>query len=143
MSDQEATFEDAFNLLCGDKIGEGIHRTVYKCRIRPDLVVKVENQDYRFFANVMEDKFWADSSHCNDIARWLAPCEFLSPDARLMLQKRTEPIRDKDRLPEKIPTFLTDVKRENFGWLNGKLVCHDYAFVISSPSLRLKKADWS
>lgn len=138
-----ATFEDAFNLLCGDKIGEGIHRTVYNCRLRDDLVVKVESQDFRYFANVMEDKFWADNSHYDKVAQWLAPIEFLSPDARIMLQHRTQPIRDTDDMPDKIPSFLTDVKRENFGWLNDRLVCHDYAFTITNPSVRLRKAEWS
>lgn len=130
-------------MLCGDKIGEGIHRTVYQCRLRDDLVVKVESQELRFFANVMEDKFWADNLSYEKISQWLAPCEFLSPDARIMLQKRTQPIRDTDDIPDKIPSFLTDVKRENFGWLNGRLVCHDYAFVITNPSVRLKKIDWT
>lgn len=141
MSDN-ATFEDAFNLLCGDKIGEGIHRTVYRCRIRDDLVVKVENGDCRYFANVMEDKFHADHSHYDKVMRWLAPCEYLSPDGRILLQRRTQPLRDNDKLPDKIPAFLTDIKRENFGWLGGKMVCHDYAMTIPNPSVRLRKAHW-
>ena len=37
-----ATYEDAFNLLCGKLLGEGIHRKVFECRLRDDLVVKVE-----------------------------------------------------------------------------------------------------
>lgn len=136
------TFEEAFNLLCGDKIGEGIHRTVYRCRIRNDLVVKVENGDYRYFANVMEQKFWNDHQDYDKVARWLAPCEYLSPDGRILLQKRAEPLRDKDMKPDKLPAFLTDVKPDNFGWLNDRIVCVDYAMTIPAPSVRLRKADW-
>lgn len=138
----DSTFEDAFNLLCGKLIGEGIHRKVYECRIRPDLVVKVENDDYRYFANVLEDKFWADNQHYAKVARWLAPCEYLSPDGRILLQRRADPIGRGTKLPDKLPAFLTDVKRSNFGLLNGKLVCVDYAMVLQNPSVRERKADW-
>lgn len=136
------TFEDAFNLLCGDKIGGGIHRTVYTCRLREDLVVKVESDEHRFFANVFEYKFWADNSYCEAIAKWLAPCKYLSPDARILLQRRAEPLPKGYTMPEKLPTFLTDLKRENFGLLDGKFVCVDYAMNIPNPSVKLKKAEW-
>lgn len=138
----EVVFEDAFNLLCGDKVGEGIHRKVYECRIRDDLVVKVENGDYRYFANVLEQKFWNDHSHCDKVARWLAPCEYLSPDGRILLQRRAEQLREKDEIPDKLPAFLTDLKRCNFGWLDGKFVCLDYAMTIPSPSIRMRKTVW-
>lgn len=138
-----ASFEDAFNLLCGNKIGGGIHRTVFECRLRPDLVVKVEDSgDWRYFANVHEMKFWSDNQYTPKIAKWLTPCEFLSPDGRVLLQRRVEPLRSTDKLPDKIPSFLTDVKRDNFGILDGNVVCFDYAMTIPSPSLRQKKVEW-
>ena len=139
----EAVFRDAFNMLCGDKIGYGIHREVFKCKIRPDLVVKVENQELRNFSNVMEDKFWADNSHYEPVKKWLCPIEFLSPDGRLMLMRRVEPIRETVKLPDKLPAFLTDIKRENFGWLDGKLVCVDYAWTVPNPNIRPKKVHWA
>jgi len=138
----EATFEDCFNMLCGDRIGQGVHRTVYACKIRPDLVVKVENQEMRYFANVMEDKFWTDHVHRKEVSKWLAPIEFLSPDGRLLLMKRVRPLHETDKLPDRLPGFLTDLKRENFGWLDGRLVCVDYAFTIPNPSIRLRKVHW-
>lgn len=136
--------EDAFNLLCHTKLGEGIHRDVFVCRINDKLVVKVENDlPWRYFANVLEMKFWSDNQHHEPIAKWLAPCEYMSPDGLILLQHRAEPLRDSDKLPDKLPSFLTDVKRDNYGWLDGRIVCFDYALNISSPSSRLKKADWS
>lgn len=140
---EAATFEDAFNLLCGKQLGEGIHRKVFECKLRPELVVKVENDDLRYFANVFEQKFWSDHQYCAKVARWLAPCEYLSPDARLLLQRRVDPIRDADALPDKLPSFLTDVKRDNFGLLDGRIVCFDYAMTIPTPSLRPKKVEWA
>lgn len=138
------TFEDAFNLLCGDKIGSGIHRDVFECRISPQYVVKVENSgEWRFFANVHEMKFWSDNQFCRSIAQWLAPCYMLSPDGRILLQHRASPLRPDDKLPDKLPAFLTDVKRENFGRLDNRIVCVDYASTIDVISTRLRKVNWS
>lgn len=143
MSDRAAIFKDAFNLLCHHKIGNGIHRDVFGCRLDDKLVVKVENDmPWRFFANVHEMKFWTDNQHCDQIARWLAPSEYLSPDGLILLQRRCEPLRASDQMPDRLRSFLTDVKRDNYGWLDGRIVCFDYALNIPSPSSRLKKADW-
>ena len=93
MSYPNETFEDAFNLLCGKQLGSGIHSDVYECRIRPDLVVKVENSlqgEWRSFANVQEHQFWTDNEYAPAVAKWLAPCEYLSPDGRISLQRRAD-----------------------------------------------------
>lgn len=134
--------EEAFNMLCNKLIGEGIHRKVFSCRIRPDLVVKVEEAEWRYFANVKEMTFWSDHSYFEAIAKWLAPCEYLSPDGRILLQKRCEPLPVGYEMPAMMPMFLTDLKRENFGLYEGRLVCLDYAMTIPSPSRKLKKAHW-
>jgi hypothetical protein len=139
-----ATAEDAFNLLCHTKLGSGIHRDVFECRIDPKLVVKVETDlPWRFFANVFEMKLWNENQHCDAVAKWLAPCEYLSPDGLLLLQRRVEPLRDSDKLPDKLPSFLTDIKRENFGLLDGRIVACDYALNIANSSTRLKRAPWN
>lgn len=131
--------EDAFNMLCGDKIGRGIHRDVFECKLRPELVVKVEYEtDFRYFANVLESKFWTDYMHAPLVAKWLAPVEFLSPDGRILLQRRVDPIKESE-IPEKLPGFLTDIKATNFGRLDGNIVCCDYAMTINNASTRLRK----
>jgi hypothetical protein len=136
-----ATFEDAFNLLCGNKIGEGIHRSVFYCRLRPELVVKVEAEPaFRYFANVQEMKLWNDAPPA--MTKWLAPCRYLSPDGRILLQDLANPVPYDHKMPEQMPSFLTDFKRENFGIIDGQLVCVDYAISIPSHSLKLKKANW-
>ncbi len=137
-------FEDAFNLLCGDKLGSGIHRDVYACRLRPDCVVKVEiDTTWRIVSNYIEQKFWNDNEHRPNVARWLAPCMYLSPDARILIQRRVDPIRSTDKMPDMLPTFLSDIKRENFGILDDKIVCVDYAIHIDNVSTRLKKVSWT
>jgi hypothetical protein len=118
-------YEDAFNMLCGTLLGEGVHRRVFECKLRPELVVKVEYEtDYRWFANVHEMKFWNEATA--DVQKWLTPCEFLSPDGRILLQRRVLPVRDSE-LPDKLPAFL---------------VCVDYAMVSASPNMRMRNAIW-
>lgn len=136
-----ATFEDCFNLLCGKLIGKGAHRSVYECKLRPDLVVKVENSSLRHFANVMESKFWADHQYYAKVSRWLAPVEFLSPDGRILLMRKADSAGS--NLPKQLPAFLTDVKPENFGLLDGRLVCVDYALTIPNPSTRMRAVSWT
>lgn len=139
----EATYRDAFDILCGKLIGEGIHRRVFECRLRDDLVVKVETESHwRYFANVLEMKFWNDHEAYKKVSDWLAPCEYLSPDGRILLQRKASAIVDLSLLPEQLPSFLTDVKPSNFGLLDGRLVCLDYAMTIPNPSTRLKKVEW-
>lgn len=129
---------DAFNMLCGKKIGSGAFRDVFECKLLPDMVVKVEtNTDYRDFANAKEMKFWCDNQNHSEIAKWLAPCTYLSPDARVMLQRRVASISESE-MPEKLPAFLSDIKADNFGRLDGRIVCVDYAITFMRPSLALK-----
>lgn len=139
-----AVFEDAFNLLCGKLIGEGIHRKVFACRLRPELVVKVEeNEGFdRYFANLQESKFWSDNQYHEPVAKWLAPVEYLSPDCRILLQRRCDPVPESYELPPMLPHFLTDHKRENFGILDGRFVCVDYAMTLQHPNKQLRKASW-
>lgn len=135
-------FEDAFNLLCGDLIARGAHRKVFACKLRDDLVVKVEDEDGRRFANVLETEFWHDHQFYEPVAKWLAPVVMLSPDGRVLLQKRCDPIPTGHELPTKVPAFLTDLKLANFGMFEGRLVCLDYALTIRNASARPRKAEW-
>lgn len=137
-----AVFEDAFNLLCGDLIARGLHRKVFACKLRDDLVVKVEEDENRRFANVLEMEFWNDHQFYEPVAKWLAPIIMLSPDGRVLLQKRCNPIPSGFDLPEKMPAFLTDLKTGNFGFFDGRLVCFDYALTIRNASARLRKVEW-
>jgi hypothetical protein len=48
--------------------------------------------------------------------------------------------------PKEIPALFTDVKKSNWGMLDGKPVCHDYAFfpiyfVVKGKS-KFKKPKW-
>jgi hypothetical protein len=66
----------------------------------------------------------------------------MSPDGRLLMQKRVDPLPLGYDLPGKMPAFLCDFKPSNYGLLNGHIVCVDYAMVIPNPSLRLVNVKW-
>lgn len=135
-------FEEAFNLLCGDLLGEGCSRQVFACKIRPDLVVKVEESTNRIFANVTEQKLYDDTRHIKRITKWLAPCEFLSPDGRILLMKRCDPVPGNFKMPKMMPEFLNDMKKENYGILDGQLVCVDYGMYSSIISSKPGPVEW-
>lgn len=137
------TFEDAYDLLCGDWLGTGSSRKVFACRINPDLVVKVEQNhgEYRNFRNILEHDFWQRFRDVEVVAKWLAPIEHLSPDGRILLMKRAEIVGNAER-PKLLPAFLSDLKLENFGRIDDRIVCVDYPFQLIDASTRLRKVDW-
>lgn len=80
------------------------------------------------------------------IAKWFAPCVDISPGGIFLLQKRVE-TRPRSEYPKLIPSFFSDLKYSNYGWLNGQFVCCDYAGFVSTSmshkwSGRMVKADW-
>jgi hypothetical protein len=144
----KTVFKDAFNLLCDDVIGRGMSRTVYSCRLRPDIVIKVE-PDAAHFQNVIEWETW--QRVCGTPAsRWFAECLFISPCGTVLVMERTRPAAPAE-FPERVPVYLHDLKRNNFGMSTGKadkqwFVCHDYGVALlfehGTVTKRLKKADW-
>ena len=137
-------YDDFFGLICEDRLGEGEYRSVYSCRVNPDIVIKVErDRDWRSFANVKEHAVWWEWRDKPSVARWLAPCTQLSPDGRFLLQRRAQPLPPAFQLPSALPGFLADLKPSNFGLLDGELVCVDYAFVNMSLPTRLRNVEWN
>lgn len=131
---------DFFDLFAGDLIGSGVARTVYECTVRLDLVIKIEVPSHSF-QNIREWEFWLWSHRQKEIRRWLAPCVAISPCGSVLLQERTTLIPEKG-YPKKLPKFLTDTKRDNFGLLGKRVVSHDYALVVPKYSISLRKAEW-
>ena len=132
--------KDLLELMRGRWLGSGVHREVYVCRQDETCVIKFETEAGNF-SNILEWKFWQDMKDCKKVADWLAPCVGISANGSILLQKRTMPLAP-DAYPIEIPKFLTDTKRGNFGWLDGRVVCHDYASTIVNVNERLRKAEW-
>ena len=138
---------DLFRLMCGEKLGRGIAREVYRSALDPTLVIKIE-ADAGSFQNIIEWETWdtvrftADTKQ--DYAKYFAPCIAISPSGTVLVQKYARPV-DYTELPEQVPKFFTDLKKENFGLIDGKIVCIDYGnnlLMTNGLSTKLKKADW-
>lgn len=127
----------------GEMIGKGASRRVYEHVGAPDWVIKVEDLDGGFY-NAMEWKVWEYAQYMPQVRLWLAPCAFVSRCGRLLVQWRTQRVHSDD-LPDKVPSFFTDLKAANWGHYDGRVVCHDYASHLLWNGLatkRRKRADW-
>jgi hypothetical protein len=136
--------KELWDLMCSEPIGEGCSRKVFVCKLDQTLVLKLETASYSF-NNIREWELWEDVRHDKDASRWLAPCVAISSCGAMMLQKRTK-IATKKRYPKKVPQWMTDLKYQNWGLLDGKIVCHDYgnhlAQRFGTKSKRLVNAHW-
>lgn len=139
---KEVIEHDFFKMFCGEKIGEGKGREVWTYAFDDKYVIKFETHKHSF-QNVTEWKLWNDAHPCFPEARnWLAPCYRISECGRVLMQERTTPAV---KFPRKVPAFLTDLKRDNFGMFEGRFVCHDYGYHLmcnEGLSTKMKKAKW-
>lgn len=146
----ERCFESAFNLPCGEVVGRGMSRTVYDSPLLPNSVIKVETGAHRF-QNVVEWETW-QRVRDTPASRWFAACEWISADGIVLVMQRTRPPAPSE-FPDRVPLYLTDMKRTNYGMVgerhggDGKqfLVCHDYGTHLlfeHGMTKRLKKAQW-
>lgn len=120
----------------GERLGSGIARTVYRLPHDRTKVIKIENGDGHF-QNVTEWKMWDDSQHCAALAKWLAPCHYISCNGNFLIQTYAHDL-GLNEIPKKLPAFLTDHKRENFGKIGKQVVCRDYGHVIVNASEKLR-----
>lgn len=134
------------SLLFGDHIADGVYRSVFIFRPDPNYVIKRERFTH-YTCNLEEMRLWHAADRY-DMRRWLAPCTYISDRGLYLIQRRTYPAAEQ-KMPKKIPKWITDTKIQNWGYLNknqtGPIVCHDYAnnFVDEHGMSRvLKKARW-
>lgn len=133
---------DLLDMCIGRKLGTGMSRDVYEFGPDPSVVIKFETNTGSF-QNIVEWEAW-HSIKKTKIAKWFCPILRISDNGKVMLMKKTEPMGWNER-PAKMPKFFTDLKIQNFGWLDGQLVAHDYGinFLIEKGTGgRLVKADW-
>ncbi len=129
-------------IFLGSKIGNGCYRDVYNYRLNEKLVVKIERDDTTF-SNILEYKIWEEVQYADDLSKWFAPCIAISPNGKILIQKKAERALKKD-YPKELPAFFSDIKMDNFGFLDGRLVCFDYGSLPLTKwfGMRMKKADW-
>lgn len=152
MSGESATWRQAFDLLCDQAIGHGMSRTVFSSKLLPDCVIKVEEGAGQF-QNVIEWETW-QRVRDTPFSRWFAECKWISNNGTILIMERTRPAAPSE-FPERMPAFLTDFKRTNYGMAKasnqhgnpGKewFVCHDYGTHLlfeNGMTKRLSKANW-
>lgn len=114
---------EIFDVLCGPLLGEGVYRRVFRCAIDPNFVVKFETRSSSF-ANVLEWEAWSVARY-QEAGVWLAPCLAISDKGQVLIQRFAEDVTEAE-IPDLVPAWLTDLKPENFGRVDGRIVCRDY-----------------
>lgn len=147
-----AVLRDFADLFCGEHLGGGIGRQVYVLLCDPTKVVKVETQAYSF-QNALEWATWKDAAETK-AAQYLAPCHSISPCGIVLIQSRVQPLPSAEEekvagtnvlKDVKLPRFLTDFKRSNYGILDGRIVACDYGTNLAmsyGATGHMRKPDW-
>lgn len=139
---------DALSALIGSKIASGTYREVYECALDKTWVVKIEARNGEGgvpqFCNVSEMDIWRESENTK-WRRWLAPCIHISEYGSTLIMRRTQPLGCL-KLPKTMPSFLADLKPQNFGLLDGRIVAHDYGnhsiHRVAQAAHRMVPAKW-
>lgn len=142
MSENTATFRQAFDLLCDQRIGYGMSRSVFSSKLLPNSVIKVEEGAGQF-QNVVEWETW-QRVRDTPFSRWFAACKWISPNGTILIMERTRPPAPSE-FPNMMPVFLCDFKRTNYGISENWLVCHDYGTSLifeHGMTKRMRKANW-
>lgn len=123
--------------MLGALIGSGMSREVYEHPFDPTKVIKVENSA-KHFQNVKEWEIWQQFKDCPDVARWLAPCHFISDSGTFLIMDKVRDLPENKKI-DKLPFFITDRKRDNLGMIGNRVVARDYALSIITLQTRLTK----
>lgn len=143
---------ETFDCITGEELGSGISRVVFVSRMNSKQVVKFDVVSKDRFQNATEWEIWR-SIKGTSIARWFAPCHWISDYGTLLTQSRVTPLVHGKLPMKRVPSFLCDMKPENFGWLDGRLVCCDYGILTEhlialsgglyhNRKLKLVRPDW-
>jgi hypothetical protein len=120
------------HLFCGDLLGRGQDRDVYAHAQDPKKVIKIE-RSAGSFQNVIEWETWKQLSH-TPYKKYLAPCHAISSCGVVLIQTRVTPLPpagDPALTGLRLPDFLVDFKRSNYGMLHGQVVANDYGLTIA------------
>lgn len=124
LKDKITTLE-FFDFFLGEHLGEGCSRDVFEYAFDKKYVLKIEKGEFN--ANVAEFNVW-QSVQYTKLSKWFAPIKLMSRCGRVLMQRRCNYNYNKPlKFPKKLPVFFTDIKASNFGMMDGRLVCFDYA----------------
>src|SRR5699024_5331140 len=104
-------------------------REVFEYIADENYVVKIESLSSSG-DNWAEYRIWECVEHTKH-KKWFAECLWISPSGLILIQKKTADFWKKHKkAPEKIPTYFTDVKTDNVGWIKNQLTFHDYSHCL-------------
>jgi len=128
--------------MIGKRLDGGVARDVYGLKFPPEgcaSVVKFETVA-KSFQNIIEWEVW------NQVVgtkweKWFAPCCSIGDCGIALIQRQTTPLI---AFPKRIPSFMTDNKKCNWGEYEGRPVCHDYGIMaaISIKGAKMVKVEW-
>lgn len=127
------------DMFCGDFLGEGMSRRVYRHAHDRTKVIKIENTS-ETFQNVIEWELWEVNQYYDKVSKWLAPCRFISHSGTYLVMDYVEDI-EKSQIPAKLPSFMCDLKVANMGMYNDQIVLRDYGTTILNLNTRLVNVD--
>lgn len=117
------------DMVIGEYIGSGSFRDVYGHATNPNWVVKIQRNPGEF-SNVIEYEIWSTVAYSEEHKKWFAPIHWMSDNGKVIIQERVRPITDINEVPDKIPHYFTDIKKENFGFIGNQLVAVDYDYSL-------------
>lgn len=130
----------------GDYLGSGVYRDVYVNNLNKKQVIKIAKDGYGAVANMKEFDIWCEvvgfKNGLQWVKDWFCPVVSLSSNGAILIMERTFDKPGKKK-PDKIPAFLFDTHKGNFGWLGNRFVCHDYAsipFFRDTVKKKMKKS---
>lgn len=133
------SLREFMHLACGELLGKGMSRTTYRYALDPTKVIKIENS-IPHFQNVREWLIWQDNQYCKDINKYLCPCHYISHSGTFLIMDYARNLTASE-VPDKLPTFATDLKITNLGMLpNGRVVLRDYGTTSTNLNKRLVNA---
>lgn len=110
---------EILEFFLGNLIGDGSSRWVFD--YDKNTVLKVEKGDWH--ANTIEWDTWMGVKYTK-WEKWFAPVLNISDNGRLLWMQKCNKLYEQ---PKRLPTFLGDVRLNNLGELNGRIVCIDYS----------------
>ncbi len=139
----DTVLRDIAEMQCGDLLGNGVERKVFVYDLDPTKVIKIAVTPYSR-QNIIEWETWHSLSGTK-YAQFLSPCHRISPSGLVLIQTRIQPLPP-EMEDVKLPDFLTDFKRSNYGVLKGKVVCCDYGSNLllnhGAFSSKMRKPKW-
>ncbi len=133
-----------FRAMLGDLIGEGRDRYVFQSITNKNEVIKFDMSACN--SNVLEWDCWLAVKNNPKISKWFAPVVKMSPCGRVLIMKKADMNRDREKYPKLLPDFFDDVKYNNFGYIGKQIVCVDYGInkmmITGHRKINMVKANW-